>query len=73
MMNSPMMSIEDFRKRQETQRVQRQYESLGNGENKEDFFDPDFGQNSEYATDPNAPIAQPQGSFGMVCANQEQA
>ena len=60
-----MISIEEFRKRQEAERAKRQYDSLGNGEVKEDFHEPDFGQNFEYATDPNAQIGQPQGSFGM--------
>lgn len=61
----PLISIEEFRKKQEADRVKRQYDSLGDGEPKEDFFDPDFGQNFEYATDPNTQMGKPQGSFGM--------
>jgi len=34
MMNKPMISIEEFRKRQEAERAKRQYDSLGNGEAK---------------------------------------
>ena len=63
MMNKPMISIEEFRKRQEAERAKRQYDSLGNGEAKEDFHEPDFGQNFEYATDPNAQVGQPHQQY----------
>ncbi len=65
MMNKPLISIEEFRRKQEADRIKRQYDSLGNGEAKEDFHEPDFGQNFEYATDPNVQAGQPRGSFGM--------
>lgn len=67
-MDKPLISIEDFRKRQENQRVQRQYEALGKEGTIENFFDPDFGLDKEYAVDPQPqaqPQPQPQGSFRM--------
>lgn len=56
------ISIEDFRKRQENQRVQRQYEALGQYEaiaNEalgENFFDPDFGLDKEYELASDRPL-----------------
>lgn len=69
-MDKPLISIEDFRKRQENQRVQRQYEALGQYEalaNEaliENFFDPDYGLDKEYAVDPQPQAQPPPSGYG---------